>query len=154
MAQSKGCRCGVVDEDVVVTPWFYDKDIFAAAGLDPDRTPETFGEWLDMMDRIKAAGYTPIAWAGAGASGEQYWEWLSRTDFHSIYRDPVEEMDMTEQPGFTTGLLTFQDQSTVTFYGPVFADYVLASIPLVVVFLFCMKYYITGITSGALKIWS
>ncbi|HHV93572.1 MAG TPA: extracellular solute-binding protein [Firmicutes bacterium] len=90
----------VIVGDVVVTPWFYNKDIFAAVGLDPDRTPETLCEWLNMMDKIKAAGYVPIAWAGAGSSGEMYWEWLSRTIFHSIYRGRVDEMDVAEQPGF------------------------------------------------------
>ena len=51
----------------------------------------------------------------------------------------------------TKGLLRFQGQFSITSYGPMFAGYVLASIPLVIVFLFCMKYYIQGITSGALK---
>ena len=65
---------------------------------------------------------------------------------------PLVVLSREELKPVTTGLLTFQGQFTVTSYGPMFAGYVLASIPLVVVFLFCMKYYITGITSGALKI--
>ena len=85
--------------DVVVTPWFYNKDIPAAAGLDPERIPETFGEWLEMLDKIKAAGYTPIAWAGQGPPAKCTGSGF-RTVFHSIYRDKVEEMDVAEQPGF------------------------------------------------------
>jgi len=65
---------------------------------------------------------------------------------------PLVVLSREELKPVTTGLLTFQGQFTVTSYGPMFAGYVLASIPLIVVFLFCMKYYISGITSGALKI--
>lgn len=64
--------------DVVVTPWFYNKSIFEEAGLDPDHTPETFGEWMGMLEKIQAAGYIPIAWAGSGDDGDQSFEWLAR----------------------------------------------------------------------------
>lgn len=89
----------VVVGDIVVTPWFYNKKIFAEAGLDPDRAPQTYGEFIDMLEKIKAAGYIPIAWPGSGEDGETMFEWLSRTVFHSIYRGRVDEMDVAEQPG-------------------------------------------------------
>lgn len=37
---------------------FYNTEIFEAAGVTP---PTTFTEWLDVCEKIKAAGYTPIA---------------------------------------------------------------------------------------------
>ena len=36
-------------------------------------------------------------------------------------------------------------------WGPMFAGFVLASIPLVVLFLFTMRHFIAGLTSGAIK---
>ncbi len=90
----------VVVGDVVVTPWFYNKKIFEEIGVGADYVPETFAEWIEVLDKIKAAGYIPMAWAGGGTSGEMYFEWLSRTVFHAIYRDRVEIMDVAEQPGF------------------------------------------------------
>jgi len=40
----------------VVTPWFYNRSMFAEAGLDPERVPETFAEWIgkceDKLRRI------------------------------------------------------------------------------------------------------
>lgn len=36
-------------------------------------------------------------------------------------------------------------------YGPMFAGYVIASIPLIILFMFTMRYFIAGLTSGALK---
>jgi len=39
----------------------------------------------------------------------------------------------------------------VTDYGPQMAAYVIASVPLMIMFLFGMKYFVQGITSGAIK---
>lgn len=39
---------------------YYNKDIFRAAGLDPDRPPQTLGEFLAACEAIKAAGFA--AW--------------------------------------------------------------------------------------------
>jgi len=36
---------------------WYNKDIFAAAGLDPDKPPQTMGEFRAACEAIKAAGY-------------------------------------------------------------------------------------------------
>lgn len=36
---------------------YYNKDIFRAAGLDPDKPPETLGEFLAACEAIKGAGY-------------------------------------------------------------------------------------------------
>jgi ABC-type glycerol-3-phosphate transport system permease component len=51
----------------------------------------------------------------------------------------------------SVGLTQFTTAHGVTDYGPQMAAYVVASIPLLIVFLFGMKYFIQGITSGAIK---
>ena len=39
----------------------------------------------------------------------------------------------------------------LTQYGPMFAGFVVASVPLIVLFVFTMPYYVAGLTSGAIK---
>jgi ABC-type glycerol-3-phosphate transport system permease component len=48
------------------------------------------------------------------------------------------------------GLRYFQGQYS-TDYGPLFAGYTIASIPLIVLFILTMRYFIAGLTSGAIK---
>ncbi|MCC6444487.1 MAG: carbohydrate ABC transporter permease [Armatimonadetes bacterium] len=50
----------------------------------------------------------------------------------------------------TIGLAFFQGAYATT-YGPLMAGYVIASLPLLILFLFTMRYFIEGLTSGALK---
>jgi ABC-type glycerol-3-phosphate transport system permease component len=51
----------------------------------------------------------------------------------------------------SVGLREFTSQFGITDWGPRMAAYTVATIPLVVLFLFGMRYYIQGITSGAIK---
>jgi ABC-type glycerol-3-phosphate transport system permease component len=55
-----------------------------------------------------------------------------------------------EKRTLVLGLLYFQGQHSTT-YGPLLAGYTLASLPLLVLFLFTMRYFIEGLTSGAFK---
>lgn len=50
----------------------------------------------------------------------------------------------------TIGLMVFQQQFT-TNWGPLFAGYVIASIPLIILFLFASKQFVEGLTSGSIK---
>ncbi len=50
----------------------------------------------------------------------------------------------------TIGLAFFQGAYATT-YGPLMAGYVIASLPLLILFLLTMRYFIEGLTSGALK---
>ncbi len=51
----------------------------------------------------------------------------------------------------SVGLTQFTSQYGITDWGPRMAAYTIATIPLVVLFVFGMRYYIRGITSGAIK---
>ncbi len=51
----------------------------------------------------------------------------------------------------SVGLTEFTSSHGVTDYGPQMAAYVIASVPLMIMFLFGMKYFVQGITSGAIK---
>ena len=48
------------------------------------------------------------------------------------------------------GLVQFSS-SFETEWGPLFAGYVIASLPLLVVFIFTARYFVAGLTSGAIK---
>jgi ABC-type glycerol-3-phosphate transport system permease component len=50
------------------------------------------------------------------------------------------------------GIVSFGSQyGGLERWGPMFAGYVIASVPLIIVFLFTMRYFIAGLTSGAIK---
>ena len=51
----------------------------------------------------------------------------------------------------SVGLTEFTSQYGITDWGPRMAAYTVATIPLLILFMFGMRYYIRGITSGAVK---
>ena len=51
----------------------------------------------------------------------------------------------------TVGLTRFQSEFGAVAYGPQMAAYAVASIPLVILFAFGMRFYVSGLTSGAVK---
>jgi len=51
----------------------------------------------------------------------------------------------------SVGLTEFTSQYGITDWGPRMAAYTVATVPLLVLFMFGMRYYIRGITSGAVK---
>ena len=63
---------GLVDGKNYAVPWrsnfvgmWYNKDLFAQAGLDPENPPQTWDELLSAVETLKEAGITPIT-VGAG----------------------------------------------------------------------------------------
>jgi ABC-type glycerol-3-phosphate transport system permease component len=65
---------------------------------------------------------------------------------------PLVTVTKTELFPITVGLVVFQTRyAGSAAWGPLFAGYTIASIPIGTLFLFTMRYYIAGITSGALK---
>ena len=58
--------------------FFYNKDLFAEAGLDPDNPPETWGEFLMAVEALKEAGITPIALGEKEKwTGHFWWAYLA-----------------------------------------------------------------------------
>ena len=99
----------------------YNKDIFEAAGI--DKAPETVAELLEDCQKIKDAGYTPIA----GGIAEEWW--ISEEMTSSILMPIIEsndwvqklyakEIDFTD-PAFVKMLATMKD---ITAYFPEFYD--------------------------------
>lgn len=73
----------------------------------------------------------------------------------SVWNDfilPMVVMGEKSQWTITLGLFNLQGQYAFTqSYGPMFAGYVLASLPIVILFFIAMKAFISGLTSGAVK---
>ena len=67
------------------TFWAYNKKMFAQAGLDPENPPQTWDEWLNACDSLRAAGITPI---GTGFKDGWLGGWmvsyLGQQNFNSI----------------------------------------------------------------------
>lgn len=59
----------------VGNPWVYRKDLFRKAGLNPNKPPRTFAQFVAAAKKLKAAGITPIA---AGMKDQFYadWPWM------------------------------------------------------------------------------
>jgi ABC-type glycerol-3-phosphate transport system permease component len=64
---------------------------------------------------------------------------------------PLLTISSTKVQVVSVGLTQFTSQFGITDFGPQMAAYTIATIPLVVLFIFGMRYYIRGITSGAVK---
>ncbi len=64
--------------------WFYNKDIFAKAGVEP---PQTWDELVEGCQKIKAAGYTPLALAGDANSINAHMGWLQWIYIDQYFRD-------------------------------------------------------------------
>lgn len=68
------------------------------------------------------------------------------------YMLPLVLLGDAEKFPISVGLLQFQSQfTTQTLYGPMFAGYTIASLPLLILFLFTMRIFLRGLTAGALK---
>jgi ABC-type glycerol-3-phosphate transport system permease component len=70
------------------------------------------------------------------------------------YNDFIWPLLVLHSPGkqvVSVGLREFTSQYGITDWGPRMAAYVVATIPLLILFVFGMRYYIQGITSGAIK---
>ena len=63
----------------------YNKDIFKAAGLDTEKPPETWADFVADLEKIKAAGYTPFAYGiRDGFYGSWYPSLLGVDQYKSI----------------------------------------------------------------------
>lgn len=83
--------------------FWYNKALFAEAGLDPERPPQTWDEFLDAVDTLKRAGVTPVALGGADDWTATYWfgALATRTAGAGAFTLAVEERSLMDNPGIT-----------------------------------------------------
>jgi len=67
-------------------PWYsmYNKQVWADSGLDPDNPPTTYEDFLDALQKIKDAGFTPYA---IGMKDGYYADFFSSPMGASFYND-------------------------------------------------------------------
>jgi ABC-type glycerol-3-phosphate transport system substrate-binding protein len=70
--------------------WYYNKDLFKQAGLDPDKPPATWTELIATADQLKEAGIQPFSIEG---DYDGFWRmnigWWRRLYIDSYIRDTV-----------------------------------------------------------------
>ena len=83
--------CRDMDGRLVAVPltvqgfgWYYNKQLFARAGLDPEQPPRTWDDFLEACGKLEAAGLRSIAWGNNPPHGS---DWLRRSFAASLYRD-------------------------------------------------------------------
>ena len=72
----------------------------------------------------------------------------------AMWNDYIWPLIVTTDPTMLTvalGLLRFTGTFTVTLFGPMFAAFVVSSLPLIILFLFLMRSFVEGLTTGAIK---
>jgi raffinose/stachyose/melibiose transport system substrate-binding protein len=53
--------------------WLYNKEMFSKAGLNADTPPKTWDEFLNACDKLKSAGFNPIAWGLKDGYMGEWW---------------------------------------------------------------------------------
>jgi ABC-type glycerol-3-phosphate transport system substrate-binding protein len=70
--------------------WFYNRDLFKKAGLDPDKTPTKFSELIATAETLKKAGIQPFSIEG---DYDGFWRmnigWWRRLFLDSYLRDTI-----------------------------------------------------------------
>jgi raffinose/stachyose/melibiose transport system substrate-binding protein len=78
--------------DSGVTAYAYNKTVFDEVGVEP---PQTWGEFLDIQQQLKDAGYTPFLMPVAGPLG-WVWNWSEWTIREQLMADVVDACDFEE----------------------------------------------------------
>ena len=77
---------------------------------------------------------------------------MSTLTFWNEYIWPLIVLSTQRLWTITLGLVVFESRyAGMAAWGPLFSGYVIASVPLIVLFAFAMKYFVAGLTSGAVK---
>jgi ABC-type glycerol-3-phosphate transport system substrate-binding protein len=80
--------------------FYYNKDLFRRAGLDPNKAPKAWADFLAACRQLKSAGTIPIIWGNTPA---YYTNWLIRTLSCNFYGTEGHR-------GFATGASNFTDK--------------------------------------------
>lgn len=81
-----------VNGDYVGTAIFYNKDLFAQAGLDPENPPQTWSEFVAAQQALQDAGLGAFAFP-MGPSAF-IWSWWHRVGATQFYGDQFEAMNV------------------------------------------------------------
>jgi ABC-type glycerol-3-phosphate transport system substrate-binding protein len=81
-----------VNADYVGTAIFYNKEIFAEAGLDPENPPQTWSEFIAAHQAIRAIGKEAFAFP-LGPSAF-IWSWWHRVGATQFYGDRFDELNV------------------------------------------------------------
>ena len=77
---------------------------------------------------------------------------MSTLTFWNEYIWPLIVLSTQSLWTITLGLVVFEGRyAGMAAWGPLFSGYVIASIPLILLFAFSMKYFVAGLTAGAIK---
>ena len=81
---------------------WYNRSLFAQAGLDPDRPPRTWNEFLSVVDTLKRAGIAPVALAGAESWTVVYWYGCLATQVAGAdaFPEAGRQRSLSENPDF------------------------------------------------------
>lgn len=78
LASYDGHVYGIVVEQNTTDGIWYNKEVLAAAGVDPEEAVKSWGSFTAALQRIKDAGYTPMMFEGMNASRmDRHWGWYA-----------------------------------------------------------------------------
>jgi raffinose/stachyose/melibiose transport system substrate-binding protein len=84
--------------------FYYNKELFKQAGLDPEKPPKSWTDFLSTCETLKKAGITPFLWGNTPAYNTN---WLYRTLLVNFY-------ESEGLAGFANGESNFTDERFVT----------------------------------------
>lgn len=104
--------------------WYYNKQLFADAGLDPESPPTTWDEFMDAARALKAAGITPVGQSGADGF-LLWWAWGTMSGQYFSTEEARElatgELELTD-PRFVEMLSKLRELYTEELVNPDYAD--------------------------------
>ncbi len=109
-------------------------ELFEAARIDGSSGPQMY--WFIVLPLSRPIMGTVIMTQLTGVWNEYIWAFL-------VINDPSKRT-------IGTGLQFFTNEQTTSF-GPLFAGYILASVPLLIAFIFLSRYFVAGIQAGTGK---
>ena len=110
-------------------------DMFDAARIDGASGPQIY--WRIVLPLSRPVMGTVLMTTITGVWNEYVWAFL-------VINDPTRRT-------IGTGLQFYTNEQT-TSYGPLFAGYILASLPLLLAFIFTSRYYVAGLQAGSVKL--